>query len=53
MVSRGSIVKILPKESYWFNKFGTVEAVYESRISYLAVVEFEKSRASTTHFDLD
>jgi photosystem I subunit 4 len=56
MLKKGSKVRILRKESYWFNKVGVVVSVEKSTaIRYPVVVRFESvnySGTNTNNFSL-
>nr|YP_009294157.1 photosystem I subunit IV [Hildenbrandia rubra]AOM67399.1 photosystem I subunit IV [Hildenbrandia rubra] len=53
MINRKDKVKILRKESYWYQDIGTVAAVDSSGIKYPVVVKFNKvnyNGVSTNNF---
>jgi photosystem I subunit 4 len=56
MIAKGSKVRILRKESYWFNKVGVVISIDKSSvIRYPAVIRFESvnySGTNTNNFSL-
>ena len=54
-IKRGSMVKILREESYWFNLNGKVASVDDTEVRYGVTVRFESvnyNGVNTANFDL-
>jgi len=55
-IKKGSIVRILRKESYWYKDTGSVVVVDQSKVLYPVLVRFNKvnySGTNTYNFNFD
>ena len=50
-IKKGSIVRILRKESYWYKDTGSVVVVDQSKVLYPVLVRFSKVNYSGTNTD--
>jgi len=56
MVSRGSVVRVMRPESYWFQETGTVATIAKGGDRYPVVVRFDKvnyAGVATNNFAVD
>jgi photosystem I subunit 4 len=54
-IKRGSMVKILREESYWFNRDGKVASIDDTEVRYGVTVRFESvnyNGVNTANFNL-
>lgn len=55
-MEKGSKVRLLRKESYWFNEVGTIVTIDKGTVRYPALVRFSKvnySGTNSSNFALD